>query len=175
MVLAFACTFPSMSYASRDKFKPPATQSGMPEITFSNTSMSDIKKYLLSHLADSNFFLAKQDENLLTFESAQKPMTFGQLMSQSLWETQLTQAMSNKKYLLRISCQITPTTQNDWRVIIRSYSVVSPGTPAERTNEISRQDKSQETYYKLLENMKAELEMSPATNIDKKAENDTPE
>lgn len=146
----------------KTKFKAPVTDSGLPEATINSADLPGVKNWLINHLANSNFFLVKQDENLLTFETMQKPMTFSQELGYSVMETGMTKAMSNHKYLLRVTCQLLQLRPEQQRVIIRAFSIGSPGTPAERVNEITQQALSQETYFKLLDQMKTDIEAKTA-------------
>lgn len=154
-----------ISYAKKEVYTPPVTQSGFPEVTLPKTDIKASKNWLMNNLADYGLFLSKEGENILTFESEQKPIKFGQAMGMAFFESGVTNSMSNNKYLDRVNCSLIPASDTGTRVILRVFEVVSPGTPAERVYEVSKARKSQQTYFQLLSNMEQKLNIQPVEKV----------
>lgn len=155
----------SIALAKKEQYVAPVTQSGFPEATLPNTDIKTSKSWLMNSLADYGFFLSKEGDNILTFETEQKPMKFGQAMGMAFFESGVTNSLSNDRYLTRINCSLIPVSDTATRVILRTFEVTSPGTPAERVNEISKQAKSQQTYFQILASMEQKLNIKPVESI----------
>jgi hypothetical protein len=146
------------AFAAKPKYTPPYTRSGLPEVTISTPDKKKILNFISQDLANKGAFLAQESENVYTFESTPKSDPVILAITRALFETNLQNSLNNGMNKLRLVFNVLEAAPGSYRVIMRVFSIQSPGTPVERGYDMTSYKKNQKDYYDYLALLKNKVE-----------------